>query len=321
MPYQTGWPDRVIASLAANSLAGLVRVAFVAGWETRGSSTFTPKGIVAHHDASSVKADPAAILRLHVSGREGLPGPVCHADLSRRQKDGRYILSVIAAGRANHAGVGAFRGLTGNSELFGLEISNTGLGDEPWPDDQLAVAAAVFAGWLDHMGCDATWQTEHKLWGRPLGRKVDRYGLDQADMQRRTQQALDRLHAAAAPAPAPVSAVSTSEEDDMIFLARTADTGAIWACYPGTRERIHLVSSAEVDMWRRGLGRGVADLGDVSYAWLGQFNEVVWDLPNRLSHSRNYAAVAELPDRLDAIGSAVEASVGEPEDTIGGEPA
>jgi hypothetical protein len=91
------------------------------GWQTRGSDRFDPKGVICHHTASAPGRD-APSLGICVDGRPDLPGPLCHVLLSR---SGRAI--VIAAGRANHAGAGGFRDLSGNSSVLGIEGEYAGI--------------------------------------------------------------------------------------------------------------------------------------------------------------------------------------------------
>jgi len=96
------------------------------GWRDRGNPTFSPKGVICHHTAGPARGD-APSLGTCINGRPGLPGPLCQIVLARSG-----TAHVIASGRANHAGAGGWRGLTGNTSVFGIEAENTGLG-EPWP--------------------------------------------------------------------------------------------------------------------------------------------------------------------------------------------
>ena len=144
------------------------------GWRTRGSANFDPKGVVVHHTASG--AGDAPSLRVVVDGRSDLPGPLCHVLLTR---SGRCV--VIAAGRANHAGTGGWRGLAGNTSVLGIEAENNGRG-EPWPSRQLDAFYAASAALVDGIGRDATWVCGHKEW---TSRKIDPAGIDMNDFRRR----------------------------------------------------------------------------------------------------------------------------------------
>lgn len=141
------------------------------GWRTRGSETFAPEVIVAHHTANPNRAD-APSLGLVIRGRADLPGPLCQVLLSRSGK--AYI---VASGRANHAGAGSWKGISGNTRALGIEAENDGVG-EPWPDAQLEayfrVAAAMCDGTTPARG--AEWICGHKEWAPT--RKIDPRGID-----------------------------------------------------------------------------------------------------------------------------------------------
>lgn len=117
-----------------------VPVVEVAGWRTRGSSVFNPRGSVNHHTAGSANG-VAPSLNICIYGRSGLPGPLCQVLLGR---DLRAYL--IAAGRANHAGSGGWQGLSGNSSVYGLEIEHVGHGPSK---QQLDMALRVHAAFLE----------------------------------------------------------------------------------------------------------------------------------------------------------------------------
>src|SRR5215471_20712064 len=138
MPYDTG-----IANRLRN--AGLT-VVECSGWQSRGSSSFTPQGSVNHHTAGSANgATPS--LNTCINGRPDLSGPLCNV-MQSREPDGNDIAYVVAAGRANHAGSGGWRGLTGNSSVYGLEIEHNGTSPLSEGRQRLAARchAAMFRG-------------------------------------------------------------------------------------------------------------------------------------------------------------------------------
>jgi N-acetylmuramoyl-L-alanine amidase len=123
-----------------------VRVVECDGWQTRGSSSFTPRGSVNHHTAGGANgACPSLSTVIH--GRPDLAGPLANV-LQSREPDGNDIAYVVAAGRANHAGSGGWRGLSGNSSVYGLEIEHTGTSSIPEGRRQIAarIHAAMIAG-------------------------------------------------------------------------------------------------------------------------------------------------------------------------------
>ncbi len=155
--------------------AGL-KVAPVEGWETRGRGDIgAPLGVMCHHTAGSRHGNMGS-LGVLVEGRRGgagveaLPGPLAHLGLGR---DGTYY--VIAAGRCNHAGLGAWMGIRGgNTHFIGIEAENTGLpNDQPWPDVQVDAYQRGVAAILKHLNRPASFCCGHREYALPAGRKTD----------------------------------------------------------------------------------------------------------------------------------------------------
>lgn len=151
------------------------------GWKTRGSSWFFPRGVVGHHTASRTGSDVPS-LRICINGRTDLAGPLCHVLISRSAQ-----CHMIAAGRANHAGSGGWKGLTGNRSVFGIEVENNGIG-EPWHPDVVQAFDLAAAALLDEINADASWYCGHKEWTR---RKIDPHGLDMNEQRARIQAILN----------------------------------------------------------------------------------------------------------------------------------
>lgn len=156
MSYQLGIP-------AALRRYGLT-VETVAGWETRGSSTFNPRGVVCHWTAGPKTGDRPS-LRIVIHGRTDLPGPLCNVFLTRAG-----VAVVVAAGRANHAGTGGWNGLTGNSSVFGIEAEASG---NEWTEAQRSAYPRVVAALVDLAGGNVDNVCGHYEWATPAGRKVD----------------------------------------------------------------------------------------------------------------------------------------------------
>jgi peptidoglycan hydrolase-like protein with peptidoglycan-binding domain len=169
MEYSLTWLPDVLHS------AGL-KVAEVAGWRTRGHGDVGAiRGVICHHTGGA-DASHGVMPTLHtlVNGREGdaktppLSGPLAQLGLAR---DGTYY--VVAAGRANHAGPGSWRGCTtGNTSFIGIEAENTGRG-EPWPDVQIDAYRRGAAAILKRIGAGADDCCGHKEYALPKGRKND----------------------------------------------------------------------------------------------------------------------------------------------------
>ena len=184
MAHDTGIADRLRSK-------GLT-VVEVAGWQTRGSSYFNPRGSVDHHTAGASRGN-APSLRICTHGRAGLPGPLCNVLVGRDN-----TCFVVAAGRANHAGRGGWSGLSGNSSVYGVERENVGTPAEPWRDDQHLVAGVVHAALIEGRA-DASKVCEHKEW---TTRKIDAHSISGNDM-RNLVAAVLRGGPAPEPTPAP----------------------------------------------------------------------------------------------------------------------
>lgn len=151
MPYQSALIERAVTKSGVPS-------SFVGGWGTRGNLSFNPRGLVVHHDAASIRSGNNGALNIIIHGRQGLPGPLSQFQIARNG-----LLWVVAAGRANHAGSGSFRGLSGNSSVFGIEAANNGLG-EPWGDKQLDTYYKISKALMDELGRDVSWLCAHREW-------------------------------------------------------------------------------------------------------------------------------------------------------------
>lgn len=152
----------------------------VNGWRTRGSSVFNPGGATNHHTAGS-RRNSIPSLGILIDGHGTLPGPLCNVGQSRSTEFDPHAefdkVYLIAAGRANHAGRGGWRGLVGNSSVFGLEIEHTGnLGTEPWPERRQHTAYRVHRAFAEVAGFDISMVHQHKEWAPT--RKIDFIGAD-----------------------------------------------------------------------------------------------------------------------------------------------
>ena len=85
-----------------------------------------------------------------INGRPDLNGPLCNVLLARNGD-----CYIIAAGTANHAGTGGWRGLSGNSSVLGIEAENNGVG-EPWPAHQIDAYVRLCAAMCDGGGFTPT---------------------------------------------------------------------------------------------------------------------------------------------------------------------
>lgn len=163
MSFDTGLADRLRSD-------GL-EVKEIDGWRTRsnGTTTFTPVVFVRHHTAGPREQDastPVPSLNICVNGRPDLGGPLCNLYLGFDA-----VCYVVAAGPANHAGIpdgGSYRGATGNSTSWGLEIEHPGTTqlDEERHEISARIAAATIRGTVD-----ASQVCDHREWAP--SRKID----------------------------------------------------------------------------------------------------------------------------------------------------
>lgn len=148
---------RRMAAIGALIQSWAVTVRWMPGWETRGGDwARVPVGIVDHHDASSIKSGEWGSLGYILSGSP--IAPLSQFEIARGL-DGVPKVAIVAAGRCNHAGKGAYRfpdGLvvptdSGNSWLYGMEKANDGL-REPMTDALHYAADAVSRAVLEVCG-------------------------------------------------------------------------------------------------------------------------------------------------------------------------
>ncbi len=147
-------------------------VVLVPGWQTRGSSSFDPRGHVIHHDV--VPDQPGTqdhVPSIITDGRSDLPGPLANFWLER---DGDVHL--CAAGKANHAGEGGWNGLSGNGSVWGTECNNMGVPSDHWPEVQLEAMARLAACTADFSGFPVGNVCGHKEWAPT--RKIDPHTIN-----------------------------------------------------------------------------------------------------------------------------------------------
>lgn len=180
MAYQLTWMPRVLRQ------AGL-KVAETPGWIDHGRGNMGQvRGVICHHTAGARNGNMPS-LRVLVEGRSDLKGPLCHLGLGR---DGTYYL--VAAGSANHAGRGYWKGFSnGGSGFIGIEAENVGDPErEPWPDVQIDAYIRGVAALLGHLNLPADRCCSHREWALPQGRKTDPHSIDMDDFRQKVALAM-----------------------------------------------------------------------------------------------------------------------------------
>lgn len=160
--------DQVWRGLAKELRSHGLDVKFVEGWKSRGVGDFYPRAMTEHHTGSNRDSGNAPCLGLVTWGTADVGGPLCNILLAR---DGTIYF--VAAGKANHAGIGGpFRGIPENSAntyAIGVEIENDGRG-EPYPKRQIEANDILNAVLLERMKRTAYFAFGHKEW---TDRKID----------------------------------------------------------------------------------------------------------------------------------------------------
>lgn len=157
--------------------AGL-KIRVLVGWDDRGYG-FDPRGGVAHHTGNKAGTPIDAVLTV---GRPDLKGP-----LSQWSTWPDGTITIIAAGRANHAGKDHADnplirfGARANRYVYGDEMVHTGRPDTPWPAIQLESAQAMWAAVFAFHGWTAERLVSHHEWAGP--RKPDPVGIDMDDFR------------------------------------------------------------------------------------------------------------------------------------------
>jgi hypothetical protein len=193
------------------------RVDEVPNWETRGKGTMRPRGKVNHFDAIG-GTSPTRGLRVVTFGRPDLRNSLCHWYGESGPQAGLWI---VCAGVAWHAGSGGFRGLSGNTSVFGFEQANNNLG-EPLHPDAYAAAVALDQELIVEFGYGVGMVPDHWEWTR---RKSDRKGIDPNRYR----------HDVATGRPAPVTPPIPQEEDDDMRISLTAGEEDVFHIEPTTR--------------------------------------------------------------------------------------
>jgi hypothetical protein len=156
------------------------------------AGTFAPIGVVVHHTANPKGGGAIASLKTVQEGRPDLSGPLCNVLIGRDAS-----VNVITNGRAHDSGTGdphvlaAFKAhkilpqpddeldpkahpnghfTDGTNLFYDVEVENSGIGDEPYPEAQVEMTGRVVAAICRANGFAADRVLCHKEWTR---RKID----------------------------------------------------------------------------------------------------------------------------------------------------
>jgi len=226
-------------------------------WRTRGrpasTGDFNPGGILCHHTASPQGTSDTTDINVILWGNGDAPGPISQLYIGRTG-----TLYILAAGRANHGGKGAFPGGSCqdmNAALFGIEVGNDGVG-EHWSDECTETYASTVAALLDYYGGTTAQVWLHATTGPPCGN----YKIDPAGPWQRQpdlagggagtwdldiwRQFVDEHRGGPPPAPAPPPTHEEEQSMPLTYVVSYGDVpgldgdGAIYEVAAGKRRHV-----------------------------------------------------------------------------------
>lgn len=139
----------------------------VNGCWTRGTDTLDPEGGVNHHTAGARFGFAPSLDYI-------VRNVLANAVQSREtDANGLDVIYFTAAGKANHAGVGEWNGVSGNSHFVGLEVEHIGTTAEPFPSLRRETSARFHAASARHFRYAPGMVCQHHEYAKPAGRKGD----------------------------------------------------------------------------------------------------------------------------------------------------
>lgn len=161
-----------------------VPVHYVAGWETRGSVSFDPQGVICHDTGGSANSTDAGEIGVLLNGSTSAPAPIAQLYLSRTTG-----VHLVATGQCYHALTGWAGPLAGqgNPSLIGIEAAaNPG---RPWPAAQYRWYVQIVAAICRNRGWDPNTRVSGHKEHQP-GEKVDPQGVDMSAFRAQVRQQL-----------------------------------------------------------------------------------------------------------------------------------
>lgn len=199
----------------------------VDGWQNRGyagQSLYDVRGHIFHHTASNQSSGLDVVtLNMCTYGRSDLPGPLCQLMLGRSG-----TIYVVAAGLANHAGVGYVPGVpqdAGNYYLLGTEMESDGISND-WTEAQLRVMPHLGAAIEEAYGAGNRGfiQVGHKEYSSQG--KIDPSFIDMDELRDKINNLLDGVDTSStANIPAEVEKVKEMTENILDIHVKEIRTG------------------------------------------------------------------------------------------------
>lgn len=147
------------------------RVDYMPGWNTRGKDNFAPRGVINHHTG---RGTYNALLNYMTYSAQY--APLCNIATSRPE-GGVVRVTVVAAGKANHAGRGHLPWTgTDMGNVYSVGFENQNDGGQSWPAQQNEAIARANLAVLNHLKVGVDRLADHKTYAPT--RKVDRVHVD-----------------------------------------------------------------------------------------------------------------------------------------------
>lgn len=225
-----------------------VPVRYVSGFESRGSTTFDPRGIICHDTGGSANSSDAGEINVLLNGSTSAPAPIAQFYLSRTTG-----VHLVATGRCNHALTGTGGPLKGygNTNLIGIEAAaNPG---RPWPPAQYRWYVQLVATLCRHRGWDATHNVAAHREHQP-GQKVDPQGIDMGRFRADVTAAIRSAHTTES---APVTPTRKKARMLTVYFKKATSTApACWALAGGNPAWVECDQQVVANGWASLHGAG-----------------------------------------------------------------
>lgn len=192
------------------------------GWASRGVNNLpmasSIKGSMQHWIVSNRNGKPRQTLGVVANGHSTLAGPLANIHL-----DWDGTTTLVAGGRANHGGLGVWKGVSGNHFWIATEAEGP-----PFTEEQIAAYAIIVCAIADVTGQHPRdWSPSHQEYAP--GRKVD-IGDYILDIRERACRMYDGFvppipvpDPKPEPTPTPAEPVQKSKEDLMLLIQVVKD--------------------------------------------------------------------------------------------------
>ncbi len=251
-----------------------VPVHYVNGWDSRGTTTFDPRGVICHDTGGSANSSDAGEINVLLNGSTSAPAPIAQLYLSRTTG-----VHLVATGRCNHALTGTGGPLKGygNTNLIGIEAAaNPG---RAWPPAQYRWYVQLVAAICRNRG----WNPDRTVSGHKEhqpGGKIDPQGITMSAFRADVRAAI-----------ASASGTTTTPEGDpdmpLLFFAKLAGDPTVRLVDSFMTNRF--VTAVEFPVLKQALANN-------------SLGTTVWEWPNNDAHKAlfgvNIDSIDDTPEPL-----------------------